>query len=82
MDYKNASIIFMERLYVATPLTLVNLKSKLVPIWMDLGKWRVLSLGKELYEFTFSSLEAVRRVRSITFSSLEAVWWIWISHIS
>jgi hypothetical protein len=56
----------MEGLYVATPLTLVNLKSKLALIWMDLGKWRVPSLGKGFYEFTFSSLEAVRRVRSIT----------------
>ncbi|WJX67277.1 hypothetical protein P8452_51766 [Trifolium repens] len=54
----------------ATPLTVVALKNKLAPMWKELGRWGVLSLGKGYYEFTFSSLEDVRRVRSIASWSL------------
>jgi hypothetical protein len=50
----------------ATPLTVLALKSKLASIWKDLSKWGVMSLGKGFYEFSFSSLEDVRRVRSVT----------------
>jgi hypothetical protein len=49
----------------ATPLTVAALKNKLAPIWKDLSKWGVSSLGKGFYEFCFSSLEDVRRVRSV-----------------
>jgi hypothetical protein len=49
----------------ATPLTVAALKSKLTPLWKDLSKWGVSSLGKGYYEFVFSTLEDVRRVRSI-----------------
>jgi hypothetical protein len=49
----------------ATPLTVAALKNKLAPIWKDLSKWGVYSLGKGFYEFCFSSLEDVRRVRSV-----------------
>ncbi|KAK2428073.1 hypothetical protein P8452_42228 [Trifolium repens] len=48
-----------------TPLTVVALKQKLSMIWKDLSKWGVISLGKGFYEFTFSSLEDVKRVRSV-----------------
>jgi hypothetical protein len=41
------------------------LKAKLSLIWRDLSKWGIISLGKGYFEFTFSSLEDVRRVRSI-----------------
>jgi hypothetical protein len=34
-------------------------------IWKDFSKWGVISLGKGFFEFTFSTLEDVRRVRSI-----------------
>jgi hypothetical protein len=34
-------------------------------LWKDLSKWGVSSLGKGYYEFVFSTLEDVRRVRSI-----------------
>jgi len=47
------------------PLTVVALKAKLSQYWKDLSTWGISSLGKGFYEFTFSTLEDVRRVRSI-----------------
>ncbi|MCH80720.1 DUF4283 domain protein, partial [Trifolium medium] len=49
----------------STPLTVTALREKLKIIWKGLGRWGVMSLGKGFYEFTFSSLEDVRRVRSV-----------------
>jgi hypothetical protein len=49
----------------STPLTVVALKNKLTPMWNDLSRWGITSLGKGFYEFSFSSLEDVRRVRSV-----------------
>jgi hypothetical protein len=49
----------------ATPSTVADLKNKLSTLWKDLSKWGVSSLGKGYYEFVFSTLEDVRRVRSI-----------------
>jgi hypothetical protein len=49
----------------STPLSVVALKAKLALIWKDLSRWGVISLGKGYFEFTFSSLEDVRRVRFI-----------------
>jgi hypothetical protein len=49
----------------ATPITVVALKEKLSAIWKNLSRWGVISLGKGYYEFTFSSLEDVKRVRSV-----------------
>lgn len=49
----------------ATPLTVVALKNKMATVWKDLSKWGVSSLGKGYYEFVFSSLEDVNRVRSV-----------------
>ncbi|MCH92235.1 hypothetical protein A2U01_0013172, partial [Trifolium medium] len=54
----------------STPLTVAALKNKLAPLWKDLAKWGVSSLGKGYYEFCFSSLEDVRRVRSVASWSL------------
>jgi len=34
-------------------------------MWKDLNKWGVSSLGKSLYEFTFTCLEDVKRILSI-----------------
>jgi hypothetical protein len=48
----------------STPLTVGALKNKLSPLWKDLSKWGVSSLGRGFYEFVFSTLEDVRRVRS------------------
>ncbi|MCH81555.1 hypothetical protein A2U01_0002345, partial [Trifolium medium] len=48
----------------STPLSVAALKEKLSLIWKDLSKWGIISLGKGFYEFTFSSLEDVRRVRT------------------
>ncbi|GAU31405.1 hypothetical protein TSUD_370540 [Trifolium subterraneum] len=48
----------------STPLSVAALKEKLSLLWKDLSKWGVISLGKGFYEFTFSSLEDVRRVRT------------------
>jgi hypothetical protein len=54
----------------SSPLTVVDLKNKLSPLWKDIAKWRVASLGKSCYEFYFSSLEDFRRVRSVASWSL------------
>ncbi|KAK2441919.1 hypothetical protein QL285_013152 [Trifolium repens] len=49
----------------ATPITVVALKEKLSTIWKNLSRWGIISLGRGYYEFTFSSLEDVKRVRSV-----------------
>ncbi|PNX89051.1 hypothetical protein L195_g045168, partial [Trifolium pratense] len=49
----------------ATLFIVVALKNKLSPLWNDLAKWGVISLGKGFYEFSFSSLEDVRRVKLV-----------------
>jgi hypothetical protein len=49
----------------STPLSVVALKAKLALIWKDMSNWGIISLGKGYFEFTFSSLADVRRVRSI-----------------
>jgi hypothetical protein len=54
----------------STPLSVMALKNKLAPLWKDLDKWGITSLGKGFYEFAFSSLEDVRRVRSVASWSL------------
>lgn len=49
----------------AAPLTVFALKNKLSVYCKNLSKWGVSSLGRGYYEFVFSSLEDVNRVRSI-----------------
>ncbi|GAU48100.1 hypothetical protein TSUD_133200 [Trifolium subterraneum] len=49
----------------STPLTVAALKNRLSSLWKSIGRWGITSLGKGYYEFTFSSLEDVRRVRSV-----------------
>jgi hypothetical protein len=49
----------------ATPLTVADLKSKLSALWKDFSKRGVRSLGKGYYEFVFTTLVDVRRIRSI-----------------
>lgn len=48
----------------ATPLTVYALRSKLSSMWKGLSKWGVSSIGKGFYEFIFSNLEDLKRVRS------------------
>jgi len=48
----------------STPLTAVALKAKLSQIWKGLACWGITSIGKGFFEFSFSTLEDVRRVRS------------------
>jgi hypothetical protein len=47
-----------------TPLTAITLRTKLLQIWKNLNKWGVTSIGKGFFEFSFSCLEDVKRVRS------------------
>jgi hypothetical protein len=47
------------------PFTVESLRTKLTALWKAIGKWGVISLGKGFYEFVFTSLEDMRRVRSI-----------------
>ncbi|WJX33849.1 hypothetical protein P8452_22018 [Trifolium repens] len=49
----------------STPLSVVALKTKLSQVWKNLSRWGVISLGKGFFEFTFSSLEDVKRVRYV-----------------
>ncbi|KAI5429335.1 hypothetical protein KIW84_034083 [Lathyrus oleraceus] len=48
----------------STPLTIVALKNKVTPLWKGKAKWGIISLGKWFYEFSFTLLEDVKRVRS------------------
>lgn len=50
----------------ATPLTVSSLRSKLLELWTSIGKWGITSLGKGFFEFAFSSLEDIQRVRSVS----------------
>jgi len=48
----------------STPLTIYALRKKLHVLWKDLNMGGVTSLGKGYYEFCFSTLEDLKRVRS------------------
>lgn len=54
----------------ASPLIVSNLRSKLIEHWTSIEKWGVTSLGKGFYEFAFSILEDVQRVRPVSAWSL------------
>jgi hypothetical protein len=49
----------------STPLTVFSLRAKLAAHWKNLGRWGVQNIGKGFFEFTFASLEDLKRVRSI-----------------
>jgi len=46
-------------------LTLKDLKENFDKLWNPIGNWRLIPLGKEYYEFCFSSQEDLRSVWSI-----------------
>jgi len=46
-------------------ITIENLRNKLAVLWKAIDRWGVTSIGRGFYEFSFSSLEDMRRVRSI-----------------
>jgi len=48
-----------------TPLTVHDLRNWLSNLWKNLGQWSMSSLGKGYFEFIFTSLEDVKRVRSL-----------------
>jgi len=50
----------------STPLTVVALRTKLSTLWKDLRRWGISSLGKGFYELTFSCLEDVKHVKSLS----------------
>jgi len=47
-----------------SPFSLEKLRAKLTVMWKSLGQWGVSSIGRGFYEFTFSSIEDLIRVRS------------------
>lgn len=47
------------------PIPIDNLRAKLTVLWKSLGRWGITSIGKGYYEFTFSTLEDMKRVRSV-----------------
>ncbi|KAK2410797.1 stemmadenine O-acetyltransferase [Trifolium repens] len=49
-----------------TSLSLDSLRSKLSVVWKAIGKFGFISLGKGFYEFSFSTLEDMRSVRSVS----------------
>jgi len=49
----------------ATPLSTHALREKLKPLWKNLGRWGITSLGRGYYEFCFSSVEDARSVRMV-----------------
>jgi hypothetical protein len=49
----------------STPLTFVALRTKLQPVWKNLSRWGITSIGKGFYEFIFSSIEDANNVRSV-----------------
>ncbi|XP_019447216.1 PREDICTED: uncharacterized protein LOC109350434 [Lupinus angustifolius] len=48
-----------------TPLKFLDLKSKLSTMWNMIANWNMLSLGKGFYEFSFSTMEDMRKICSI-----------------
>ncbi|KAK2418107.1 hypothetical protein QL285_040346 [Trifolium repens] len=49
----------------ATPVSVVALRTVLASLWKSIGRWGITSLGKGYFEFSFSSVEDVRRVRAV-----------------
>lgn len=47
------------------PLKLDDLRGKLLSLWKEIGPWKIISLGKGFYEFSFSSLDDARSVLAI-----------------
>lgn len=45
-----------------TPLKIDALRIKLQNLWKPAGKWGLVSLGKGYYEFSFSSIDDLRRI--------------------
>jgi len=51
-------------------VTIDNLRNKLSIMWKSIGRWGITSVGRGFYEFTFSSLEDMKRVRVVGSGSL------------
>lgn len=49
---------------------MASVRAKLESQWTSIGKWGITSTGTDFYEFSFSCLEDVQRVRSINLWSL------------
>jgi len=49
----------------SSPISIENLRNKLSVLWKSIGRWGITSIGKGYYEFTFSTLEDMKRVRSV-----------------
>ena len=47
------------------PLTHLALTKKLQLVWNAIGPWKAIPLGKDFYEFEFSSLEDMQWVREM-----------------
>ncbi|KAK9285615.1 hypothetical protein L1049_024811 [Liquidambar formosana] len=46
----------------AKPLTVLDLKARLAPIWKTIGEWRLVPLGKGYFDIHFHCLEHMRKV--------------------
>lgn len=49
----------------SSPINVEDLRAKLAGIWKSIGRWGITSIGKGFFELSFSSIEDLRRVRSV-----------------
>lgn len=56
----------------SAPLKTADLSSKLLVLWNKLGPWHITSSGKGFFEFSFSSLEDLRRVLAVGLWNLDS----------
>ena len=50
----------------SSPINVDDLRAKLTGIWKSIGRWGITSIGKGFFELSFSSIEDLRRVRSVS----------------
>lgn len=54
-----------------TPIKFEDLRSKLDKLWKPIGNWKAVPIGKGFFEFSFSSIEDLRKVLSVGSWSLD-----------
>ncbi|KAF1880119.1 hypothetical protein Lal_00022248 [Lupinus albus] len=67
-NHLHGRVILVKR---DTPFRFADLKFKLHSLWLMIGKWNMISLGRGFYDFSFASLEDMRMVCSVGSWSLK-----------
>lgn len=47
------------------PIKVADLRAKLLKLWQPIGQWKLVPIGRGYYEFSFSSIEDLRKVFSV-----------------